>query len=308
MSNSSETARRTAAGLHGAGVIDDAEMAEIDALADRVGEKLRQTLGEQQITGTIDEIRAYYRELRYLMKSRIAMSNRLGAYVRTRLGWSKQLQEEDEAAAAKIVKAAAKAIEDRDPRFAAEIDATNAAAQAFGVAEARAELTLRKLARSLPVWARFGAGIKGFGELGLAVIVGEAGNLSDYDGFAKLWKRLGLGLVDGKQQGKPGAGATAMDWIAHGYSPQRRSTIFAYIGEPLLKQGPYRDVYLARKELELSRGKSKGHSHMAAHRYMEKALIKHLWKAWRREDLEEPVEMTKSCVSTAAAPLEAAVS
>lgn len=284
--------------------------AEIDALADRVGATVKQKLDQQaadqnadRMQQTIADIGAHYRELRYLTSSRIAISNRLGAYVRRALGWSADLPEADQE---RIRKAAAKAISDGDPRFADIVAATEGAAKAFEVAETGSARTLRKLAETLPVWTRFGAEIKGFGPLGLAVILGEAGDIGNYDGFAKLWKRLGLGIVGDKQQGKPGKHATAEDWIEHGYNAQRRAAIFAYIGTPLLKaDNLYRELYLRRKVYETERGKTKMHAHRAAQRYAEKMLIKHLWKAWRRDDPIAAVEMTMPCVSTAA-PLEAA--
>src|SRR5690606_15972320 len=44
-----------------------------------------------------------------------------------------------------------------------------------------------------------------------------------YKSIAAVWKRLGLAVMNGKRQGAPGQGATADDWIEHGYSGKRRS-------------------------------------------------------------------------------------
>lgn len=172
------------------------------------------------------------------------------------------------------------------------------------------EKQMRKLARSLPAWENFGKDVKGFGELGMAVIVGECGDLANYDGPAKVWKRLGLSPYDGHaaktwmiDKWRPRA-LTKDEWKSLGYSPQRRAEIFAVIGDPLfraqtaaLKRGgsghyildaqpgsaaPYRAAYDARRErtAETHPDWGKMHSHMDALRIMTKGLIRDLWCAW----------------------------
>ena len=54
-------------------------------------------------------------------------------------------------------------------------------------------------AKALPV-ASFVEETRGFGYLGLAQIVAEAGDLSNYANPAKLWKRFGLAVIDGRAQ------------------------------------------------------------------------------------------------------------
>ena len=118
---------------------------------------------------------------------------------------------------------------------------------------------------------------RGVGLLSLAAIVGEAGNLSDYANPAKLWKRMGLAVINGERQRKV-AGDAALD---HGYSPRRRSIMWT-IGDCIVKAGgPWRDLYDARKALELTRVATKGHAHNRAKRYVEKRLLRDLWRAWR---------------------------
>lgn len=159
------------------------------------------------------------------------------------------------------------------------------------------EKQMKKLAKELPVypWVQ---GVCGFGEIGLAMIVGEAGDLSNYSTVSKLWKRLGLAVIGGeRQQRKPGIAA-----LEHGYSPVRRSVMWN-IGDSLFKQqNAYREVYLARKDYERETAESQGltvcpaakisskdkdqyrsdgHIHNRAKRYMEKRLVRDLWRAWR---------------------------
>lgn len=162
------------------------------------------------------------------------------------------------------------------------------------------EKRLKALSRLLPVhdwWSE----IHGCGELGLAIIIGEAGNIGDYGNPAKLWKRMGVGLVgDGIQRRVKG-----QDALLHGYDPERRSAIWT-IGDSLLKkQNEYREVYLARKDYEIERAEanglqvvpaaripakrkdefmSQGHVHRRSQRYMEKRLLRNLWRAWRQAE------------------------
>ncbi|MGN6518691.1 MAG: hypothetical protein ACTHK2_04615 [Dokdonella sp.] len=144
------------------------------------------------------------------------------------------------------------------------------------------ERMLAKLALQTP-GAEFVASVSGFGALGLSQIIGEAGDLSNYAGPAKLWKRMGLGLISTGERQR--CFTDAAKTIEAGYSPRRRSIMFV-IGDSLLKkQGPYRDLYLRRKLYEQQK-KPDGTKmlwHRRAQRYMEKRLLRDLWRAWRSE-------------------------
>jgi len=163
------------------------------------------------------------------------------------------------------------------------------------------ERELVKVAKKLPVYSAFVEPINGFGALGLAQIIGEAGDLAKYSNPAKLWKRFGLGLVGGERQQRHTDPEKA---IAHGYSPRRRSVMFV-IGDSLLKkQNAYKDLYDARKRYEeqkaiaaglvvraakpgdpvdqVSAGfRSKMVIHRRSQRYVEKRLLRDLWRSWR---------------------------
>lgn len=157
----------------------------------------------------------------------------------------------------------------------------------------------------------------GFGIVGLAMIVGEAGDLADYANPAKLWKRMGLAVIDGERQRKCTDKQLAE---IHGYNPRRRSAMFV-IGDSMIKsQGEYRELYLQRLSVEhgkaISEGllpvtsvastveswanrglppitkvkavdqkahRSAGHMAHRAQRYMEKRLLRNLWKYWNQE-------------------------
>lgn len=156
------------------------------------------------------------------------------------------------------------------------------------------EKDMAKVAKTLPV-AEWVEGIKGFGIGSLAAVIGEAGDLSNYPTHSHLWKRLGLAVIDGgRQRLVPGA-----DALVHGYSPSRRSVVWNVgqcvfkcqsqrvdkeTGEVKVEAGEYRKLYDARKEYEMDRVETKGHAHNRATRYVEKRLMRDLWKAWRACD------------------------
>jgi hypothetical protein len=139
---------------------------------------------------------------------------------------------------------------------------------------------LLKAAKQLPA-AAWVQGVRGFGMPSFAAIVGEAGDLGSYDSVAKLWKRMGLAVIDGKSQRRVSDAAEA---ARHGYNPRRRSEMHV-VGECILKAGgPYREVYDQRKAYETERAPemSKIHAHRRAMRYVEKRLLRDLWRAWRQ--------------------------
>lgn len=147
---------------------------------------------------------------------------------------------------------------------------------------------LVRLARQLPVYPWVKA-TRGFGDLSLAKIVGEAHDLSGYATHSRLWKRMGLAVMpDGTRQRKV-VGEAA---LAHGYSPTRRSLMFL-IGDGLIKQNEhYRGIYQARKAVELARDETMTRMfvHMRAHRYMEKRFLRDLWQAWQAAEAPNLLE------------------
>jgi hypothetical protein len=149
------------------------------------------------------------------------------------------------------------------------------------------EKAMREIARSFPVWDR-AAQIVGFGDLGLAVIVAEAGNdLTAYPHHMHLWKRLGLAPYNGKAGSTWKAGGlNKKEWQDLGYNGVRRGSIAGDIGIPLFfmkSKNAYGAVYTARREhTALTHPDwSPAHSDNDARRIMTKALIKDIWRMWR---------------------------
>jgi hypothetical protein len=180
------------------------------------------------------------------------------------------------------------------------------------------EKAMRELARSLPIWP-WCEGIRGFSDLGLAVLVGEAGDLSNFPTKYKLLKRLSIGCIDGRRQGNP---IERNDFIRHGYRPSRRAQIYVFLDENIYKSQKtkemihpyariaedYKEAIIQKNEnLEYAdqaadrlkkfpdakegernawkQGKlSKSHIHRRALRYMSIVFIRDLWKEWHRLD------------------------
>lgn len=250
----------------------------------------------------IASIRAVYREMRFMQMQRTRLDGAFQAYVRMLCGYSTHAP--DPEALTRAQGLIAGTLED-PMRYAVEDVRTSndAAAKVFIDVEKKREKRLEKIVAALPVWTEWGAGIRGLGPKGLGCLIGEAGDIGAYRSEAALWKRMGVGVIDGTAQGKLGRGASAEDWIKHGYNKKRRSVLFQ-IGDPLVRQGEkFRQIYLWRKEIERNRAAlrgltvkpsakirageratciSDGHIDRRARRYMEKKLLRSVYRAWRR--------------------------
>jgi hypothetical protein len=275
----------------------------------------------------VDQIRAWHRKRIFAMETRKRADLSLGSSLRSWLGWRKDLPEEDRKRIAtqasqlidcgeKLAKGKTHDLSDTEEfrEYEAIILVAIKARQHTDEFEKVATKEMERLAKILPVWSEFGESIRGFGAGSLAVIVGEAGDLSNYATHSKLWKRMGLAVIDGVRQGGLRKSADKETWIEHGYSPVRRSRMWN-IGDTLMKgnqDGPYRTSYLDRKAYERARAEmngltvapaakipakrkdefmSDGHIHLRAQRYMEKRLLRDLWKAWRRAAHLMPIKV-----------------
>lgn len=172
-------------------------------------------------------------------------------------------------------------------------------------------------ALSLPV-APFIKTVAGFDARGLAVIIGEAGNLSNYpdkgrpasSGPACLWRRFGLATAKGHEAKaystwRKMGGLSAEDWTEAGYSPRRLGQLYGVVTVPLFmckSKNKYGEVYIARRARTMmthpewyidKNGKAKispsgepssAHAMEDAKRVMVKAFLEDLWKEWRRTD------------------------
>jgi hypothetical protein len=178
--------------------------------------------------------------------------------------------------------------------------------------------------------------VNGFGLPGLALILGATGDLTaiyspipeecNYTGPAKVWKRMGLAVIDGCAQGHPTGVYMDADgvlhkekvsndmWAAHGYCPARRS-IMHVIGDVLHRTnnygrkrqsdgtlsegtpGRYNQAYLEYRAQDEQKHPDFGfsktgkkvsmHYHMRALRITEKLLLKDLWNMWNFGEIKD---------------------
>lgn len=270
---------------------------------------------------TLAEIRAWHRWRVFAMDLRKVHDLKLGSQLRTQLGWSRKLPRAEAQAindaAAELIATGEKVLKLRaggrvrsEPnvtdeiyqKLAGFIEGSLASRSYLVEMQEQAEAALEQLCEALPVVGWWREHVFSGSLVSLAVIIGETGHLSLYSNPAKVWKRMGVAVLDGVRQGGLRKTASKEDWIKHGYSAERRSRMWV-IGDVLVKHpGYYREVYLERKaylrQRAVSRGLiiapaakipkarkdefiSDGHIHKDAQRYMEKRLLKNLWQAWR---------------------------
>lgn len=158
---------------------------------------------------------------------------------------------------------------------------------------------MAELAEQLPVYPWVRDYVRGFSSLGLAVIVGEVGDLGhNRNRPAGVWRRLGYSVEnDGYRQGRLPPNLSKDErrdaWIERGYNPNRRAQAWAFIDHRLMQQqfqkgeplGPYGEHYIRKKTEYLDRfanekGGGKKHADVAARRYMAKMFLRDLWKQW----------------------------
>lgn len=143
------------------------------------------------------------------------------------------------------------------------------------------EKTLKEDVAKLPAWEWVKA-CRGFGALNYAGIIGEAGDLNQYDNPAKVWKRMGLAVIDGIGQSRR---SNAEQALQHGFSPARRAVAFNLSDCLIRADSPYKKFYEERKAATLAseRGWTPIHAHRDAARYMVKRVLRDLWRQWRDE-------------------------
>lgn len=169
------------------------------------------------------------------------------------------------------------------------------------------ETAMRDLARQFPVFESFVKPTCGFGEIGLAMIVGEAGDLANYANPDKLKRRMGLAPFNGRA-GSTWArcgGLKKSEWTVFGYSRRRRSVMFVIV-DSLLKhkaKNRYGELYRAWAAHELAKAKTAGlkvragkkgdpnddiahgfitkkHIQRRVERRIAQQLLIDLWRAW----------------------------
>ena len=275
---------------------------------DRVADPQHADNHVARVRGPILALRELQVHRRSFIDLQRRITNKMRAMVRQVLGWQGDLEKSTQSTIKEAAKRIVKSIETGEA-LSPDHPTVDASAEAFVrlLLEGRApfdrsrkkiEKKMVALAESLPVYPWVDA-ILGAGALGLAIIVGEAGDLSNYSNPCKLRKRMGLAPYKGKAMSmwvKQG-GLSKEEYVKMGYNCERRSAHWT-IGDSLVKgnKGVYRKFFDDRLAYEIARNpefvrpgvKSNGSPKVCmecllrAQRYMEQKFLRDLWKAWRR--------------------------
>lgn len=252
---------------------------------------------------TIASIKALYKQRNDIIRAHGNLTRQVTSICYHAAGFNTFLPEKERAAAMKAGNRLLAALKINDPAAETVFDS---AGYLLGVIE-RSEFDKQKHLVEKKMAVAVGSldmdffieEVRGFSHTQLANIIGEAGDIANYGTVSRLWKRMGLAVIDGVRQSKQTDKSNALD---HGYNPSRRSAMWN-IGETIIKAqvrnikdedgnktdessaiGYLGQVYLDRKKDYAARHpeKSKAHIHNDAKRYMEKRLLKMLWQAWNK--------------------------
>lgn len=255
-------------------------------------------LEAEVLNETVEELRGMQRHRATVMQSRIRQNNRLAAVVAGFRGYHSGMKEKEREEKFEEARKEITQIMDGDT----ESDlAPLVKAHMEGIAplvslQRTIEKSMLANAKKLPVhaWVEH-IDRRGFGVLSLAIVVGEAGNLSNYANPGKVWKRFGC--APHEFGGKNFMGATwksgkdgklpGEEWEKFGYSPRRRSIAYL-IGEGLIKQnasGPYRARYDFTKDLfqKSHPDYPKQRCHRHGMLLATKMLLRDLWIEWHQK-------------------------
>lgn len=173
---------------------------------------------------------------------------------------------------------------------------------------------MERLVATLPIYAWTKQHMRGLGEMGLARIIGSAPLIGVYVTPQKLWKRMGVAVIDGQRQQRRSDPDEA---LMHGYAPGRRAELWSIADRMFMHQwrgdkeaegditgrpiGPYGFVYLQRKRHTLPRiaatealafsDRDKwtlARCDKDARRVMSKELLRDLWSVWHGHEARWP--------------------
>lgn len=242
-----------------------------------------------------DELRELQVRRKHFIKQQVSAGNRACALIRRKLGWHLGLSESDRSSLEKrsraiLAQALTGKYRPNDPFYddlVADLEMVRQMLVPVRCARSAIEKQMRALARSLPVYGAFVAHVPGFGDLGLAVVVGECGDLANYASKQKVWKRCGLAPFKGKAAStwRRSGGLTKEEWTALGYAPRRLGEIFGCVTGSLVKakaKSRYGARYTARRAHTAIAHPdwTKGHSADDAARCITKDLLADLWSVW----------------------------
>ena len=256
------------------------------------------------IADTIALIRGLHRQRRFAMKVQQKLDRSLESFLRINAtSWNPNAEEADREKANREVKELIKRLRAGEPHeFATAVNTCDRAREPADEMRTVNEKAMEKAAKELPIYPWIDS-IHGAGALGLATIVAEAGDLSNYENPSKLWKRLGFAPFDGhagstwkRPTWRPRT-LTAEEWIENPFSGERYALMAQIVtwlvnaqwigakksetgeGKP---NGRYGKIYAARRALTKKTHEdwTDGHRRKDALRITMKTFLAELWSEW----------------------------
>lgn len=180
--------------------------------------------------------------------------------------------------------------------------------ESFDAVETAYEKQMIKIGKQLPLHDWYCQN-EGCSDLGFCMLLAEIGDMKNYANPAKVWKRMGLSVQNGRAEKNDVKGQNT------GYSKRRRMIAFMVSSSIIKKHGHYREVYDVRKAYEVERDQNGGtleyieenrarmtnqfkspenkklikNNHLPksvidlrAQRYMVKRLLCDMWNEWNK--------------------------
>jgi hypothetical protein len=254
-----------------------------------MGSLARRSLNFIEVLEMLTLLPDHVKACQSFIRAKVATENSLTGQIRSFVGYNPfgepNVEAPKNARAKALAAAMLKGVDDCDDDLYLELSlrlAPFVQAYALYVAAIKErEQMIKAAAQALPV-APWLATVRGLGLKSLGEIIGQTGDLRNYSNPAKVWKRLGLAVIDGERQGNKVSGDTEKG-LRHGYAPKRR-TVMHLVGENLIraKNPVYYPLYIERKAYEATKTDSKILAHRRAMRYMQKRLLVALWVEWQR--------------------------
>jgi hypothetical protein len=198
-------------------------------------------LAPPELETIIIRIRGQHRTRRFAMKTQQKLDRSLESFVRCNYtDWHPDMPEKERDAINKRIKAMIKNARDTASELTQLVDSIDKGRAPFDSIRDDCERDMETLAKQLPVYS-WVAAIPGAAALGLATIIAETGDLSNYSNVAKVWKRLGYAPYDGlagstwKRETWRTRTLTKEEWIENPFSGERYALI-QQIGESLFKK------------------------------------------------------------------------
>lgn len=280
------------------------------------------------ITAACMTIRKHHRGRRFAVKTQQKLNLSLQSYIRVNYtNWEFDASDADKAKSKAEIAAILKNVRSDAPKcdigLLQKVRKIDTSCELWGDEQSEEESAMIRIVRSLPItgWVK---SIRGAGEKGVATVIGEAGNLSNYPTIEKLWKRLGFAPYDGHAgstwRKKLGPRTlTADEWVANPFAKERYSFMQQnalalwksqwigkagtgdHAGAP---NGHYGEIFARRKAHTLQvhpewyldkKGEPKvdeygnptsAHAQADALRVMYKAFLHDLWREWRRSSYQ----------------------